>query len=413
MGTVPGLAQHIREYRNGRDLTASPRDVLVIDLFGLSAAELRQRFPAVYQWLLERVKPERDTNNRATYRDNWWIFGEPRKDLRPALNGLNRYIATVETTKHRNFQFLDATVLPDNMLIAVASDDAAWLGVLSTVIHSFWAEATGGSLGVFVGNIRYNKTRCFETFPFPSEDTGLTPELTDRIRALAEQIDAHRKQQQAAHPELTLTGLYNVLEKLRGGLALSAKDKTIHEQGLVAVLRTLHDELDTAVQQAYGWSDLGPVPWADEVARAAWTDTLLQRLVNLNTRRFEEEASGTIRWLRPEFQNSAATAALPDAEQTSMDLEPDEAPDSTSAVAATATPKPQEQKPWPATLPEQIKAVADILSATPTPLDMEAIAAHFKARGRWRDRLPTILDTLVAIGRAQARGDGRWIHSVY
>ncbi|MFY7941231.1 MAG: class I SAM-dependent DNA methyltransferase, partial [Burkholderiaceae bacterium] len=299
LGTVPGLAQHIREYRNGRDLTASPRDVLVIDLFGLSAAELRQRFPAVYQWLLERVKPERDTNNRATYRDNWWIFGEPRKDLRPALNGLNRYIATVETTKHRNFQFLDATVLPDNMLIAVASDDAAWLGVLSTVIHSFWAEATGGSLGVFVGNIRYNKTRCFETFPFPSEDTGLTPELTDRIRALAEQIDAHRKQQQAAHPELTLTGLYNVLEKLRGGLALSAKDKTIHEQGLVAVLRTLHDELDTAVQQAYGWSDLGPVPWADEVARAAWTDTLLQRLVNLNTRRCEEEASGTIRWLRP------------------------------------------------------------------------------------------------------------------
>jgi hypothetical protein len=52
---------------------------------------------------LERVKPERDTNNRATYRDNWWVFGEARKDLRPALRGLPRYIATVETTKHRVF----------------------------------------------------------------------------------------------------------------------------------------------------------------------------------------------------------------------------------------------------------------------------------------------------------------------
>ncbi|MFM2447629.1 MAG: hypothetical protein RIS44_79 [Pseudomonadota bacterium] len=409
LGSVPGLEQHIREYRNGRDLTASPRDVLVIDLFGLSAEEVRQRFPAVYQWVHEKVKPERDQNNRAVRRERWWLFGETNPKLRKQLVGLPRYIATVETAKHRVFQFLGQAVLPDNKLVAIALGDASQLGILSSQIHMLWALATGSTLE---DRPVYVKTTCFETFPFPSEDTGLTPELTERIRALAEQLDAHRKQQQAAHPELTLTGLYNVLEKLRGGLALSAKDKTIHEQGLVAVLRTLHDELDTAVQQAYGWSDLGPVPWADEAARAAWTDTLLQRLVNLNSRRFEEEASGTIRWLRPEFQNSAA-ATQPDAEQTSMDLEPEEAPESASPVAATATPKPQEQKPWPATLPEQIKAVADILSATPTPLDMEAIAAHFKARGRWRDRLPTILDTLVAIGRAQARGDGRWIHSVY
>jgi hypothetical protein len=74
------------------------------------------------------VKPERDQNNRATYRDNWWIFGEPRRDLRPALAGLPRYIATVETAKHRLFQFLDASILPDNMLIAIASNDAFHLG---------------------------------------------------------------------------------------------------------------------------------------------------------------------------------------------------------------------------------------------------------------------------------------------
>jgi hypothetical protein len=117
LGRVRGLERHIREYRNGRDLMATPRDALVIDLFGLSADDVRQRFPAVYQWVAERVKPERDQNNRATYRDNWWVFGEPRKDFRPALAGLPRYIATVETAKHRTFQFLDASVLPDNMLI--------------------------------------------------------------------------------------------------------------------------------------------------------------------------------------------------------------------------------------------------------------------------------------------------------
>ncbi|HRC37932.1 MAG TPA: hypothetical protein PK420_07665, partial [Rubrivivax sp.] len=112
-----------------------------------------------------------------------------------------------------------------------------------------WALATGGRLGVGNDPV-YNNTRCFEPFPFPSDDTGLTPELTTRIRSLAEQLDAHRKIQQAAHPDLTLTGMYNVLEKLRHGEPLTAKDKLIHELGLVSVLKSLHDELDAAVLAA-------------------------------------------------------------------------------------------------------------------------------------------------------------------
>jgi hypothetical protein len=49
LGKRPGLEKHIRPYSNGRDLTARPRGVLVIDLFGLSADQVRQRFPEVYQ----------------------------------------------------------------------------------------------------------------------------------------------------------------------------------------------------------------------------------------------------------------------------------------------------------------------------------------------------------------------------
>lgn len=97
LGRREGLERHIRPYRNGRDLTARARGVMVIDLFGLAEAEVRQRFPEVYQHLLVAVKPERDANNRATYRDNWWLFGEPRRELRPALDGLARYIATAES----------------------------------------------------------------------------------------------------------------------------------------------------------------------------------------------------------------------------------------------------------------------------------------------------------------------------
>jgi hypothetical protein len=243
----------IKAYRNGRDLTDRPRGVGLIDLYGHDADDVRRRWPATYQWLLERVKPEREakagTPDGAGYARLWWLHGKPRSELRKMLVGLPRYIATAETAKHRVFQFLDATIAPDNMLIAVTLDDGYFLGVLSSRIHVVWALAQGGTLE---DRPRYNKSRCFETFPFPVA----TPEQQARIRDLAEQIDAHRKRVLAAHADLTLTGLYNVLTKVGAGdTALTAKERAIHEKGLVAVLKSLHDELDAAVLAAYGWHD--------------------------------------------------------------------------------------------------------------------------------------------------------------
>jgi hypothetical protein len=401
-----------RPYLNGKDLTNKSRQLYVIDCYGLS--EVMTRYPKLYQWLLNRVKPERDVNPDKDLREKWWLHRRNNDDMRRALAGLKRYVVTVMTAKHRVFQFIDGSVLPDQMLVTVATEKAIWLGVLSSQMHVQWALATGGRLGV--GNDpRYNKSKCFETFPFPTKDTGLTLGLTERISQLAEQIDAHRKTQQAAHPDLTLTGMYNVLEKLRNGEALSAKDKTLHEQGLVSVLRTLHYELDAAVLQAYGWSDLGPAPCgqdeASTAARETWSDALLQRLVDLNTRRAAEEANGTIRWLRPEFQKPTAPTQTTVAEQTAMDLDTAETATEESedkASVNSSQTKAASQQAWPNTLPEQIKAVADVLSTAPTALDMDAIAAHFKGRGRWRERLPMILETLVAIGRLRKVDDRCW-----
>lgn len=402
LGTVPGLEQHIRDYRNGKDLTARPRGVKVIDLFGLDADTVRQRFPAVYQWVMERVKPERDQNNRAIYRDNWWIFGEPRRDLRPVLNDLNRFIATVETSKHRHFQFLAARILPDNKLLAIGTDQGVVLGVLSSHVHVSWSLATGSWLGVGNDSV-YVKSRCFETFPFPE----LEATSAARISQLAEELDAFRKARQAAHESVTLTGMYNVLDKLRREEPLNAKDKALHEQALVGVLRTLHDELDAAVLDAYGWQDLGPVPWTDEEARQAWTERLLERLVDLNTRRAAEEARGTIRWLRPAFQDPTAPTAEP---QSAIELvggaPAPEADTEDEAPAPTAA--PATRMPWPADLPAQMRAVADALATSAQPLDEDALAARFTGRGPWKKRLPQILETLVVLGKAQRDEGGRW-----
>jgi hypothetical protein len=218
VGRRPELDRYIREYRHGRDLTARPRDVLVIDLFGLSSEEVRERFPEVYQLLLRTVKVQRQdtydksgTRDAKEYLERWWMFGKPRQELRPALAELDRYIATVETMHHRVFQFLDISILPDNMLVALASSDAFHLGVLSSRIHVYWALTAGGWLG-YGNDPRYTKSRCFDPFPFPDP---VPDELKARIRAVAEELDSTRKRVLAEHPDLTLTKLYNVLERLR------------------------------------------------------------------------------------------------------------------------------------------------------------------------------------------------------
>ncbi|MGA2218748.1 MAG: DNA methyltransferase, partial [Terracidiphilus sp.] len=368
LGRVEGLEKHIRPYLNGRDLTGKSRNVMVIDLFGLSSEEALKRFPEVYQWVSDRVKPERDQNRRATYSESWWIFGEPRAAFRPALKGLPRFISTVETAKHRVFVFLDTNVLPDNKLINFAFSDAFFLGVLSSRVHITWALQAGGKLE---DRPVYVKTTCFDAFPFPD----CSDAQKETIRAVAERLDAHRKRQQKLCTDLTLTEIYNVLEKLRSGKELTAEDHVVYDAGLVGILRELHDELDAAVFAAYGW----PADLTDE--------EILGNVVSLNAQRIAEERSGVIRWLRPEYQ--APNELLV---QTALaGIVPVEGP------AAT-----RRKQPWPASLPDQVRAVKDALRAEPMQ-NIQQIAAGFKPASR--TRVAEILETLTALGQTRQVDD--------
>ncbi|MEO8460708.1 MAG: hypothetical protein ABI451_09280, partial [Dokdonella sp.] len=83
------------------------------------------------------------------------------------------------------------------------------------------------------------------------------------------------------------------------------------------------------------------------------------------------------------------------------------ATDADEEVAVTAKPAAIKLQAWPKDTADQVRAVADVLAGALEPLDEPALAARFNARGRWRERLPKILDTLVAIGRAR-EDDGRY-----
>ncbi|WP_018174293.1 DNA methyltransferase [Thioalkalivibrio sp. ALJ9] len=381
----------MRPYRNGRDLTGSPRGIFVLDTFDLTEEQLQERHPATWQWLRDRVKPERDENKRKSVREKWWRFAEPRKVFRAANAQLERYIATVYVSKHRTFFFLAKDVVPDDGLVAISSDEPSFMGTLSSRLHTAWAFAMGGTLE---DRPRYNKSRCFETFPFPELDDHQAA----TIGGLAERIDAHRKARQAEHPDLTLTGMYNVLEKLRAEEPLTAKERTIHEQGLVSLLRELHDDLDRAVFDAYGWNDLADrlvgrpgatTPLPDKPAdQAEAEEELLSRLVALNAERAAEEAQGHIRWLRPDYQ-------APEATQTTATL------DAKPEAAADTTTEPAKKPTWPKSMPDQVEAVRRLLAIGPqTP---EALASHFKRKPT--KSITQVLAALQILGQATTDND--------
>lgn len=391
LGTRPGLEKHIREYRNGRDLASRPRGVMVIDLFGLTSDEVRTSFPEVYQHVKEEVKEKteinakgeteyvgRDWNNREYRKINWWLFGENVPELRKALAPLTRYIATVETAKHRIFQFLSTDILPDNMLVCVAVDDALPLGVLSSKIHVLWALRAGGWLGV--GNDpRYSKSKVFDPFPFPS----LGDLLKSKIRAVAEELDAFRKERQREHPQLTFTQMYNVLEKLKANADLDDDDERIKKEGIVLILKELHEKLDALVFEAYDW----PATLTDE--------QILEKLVALNHERAAEEKRGHVRWLRPDYQiprfgkGLDKMAAREEGAQVTAEL----------GLAEPAARKAS----FPTDAVSQTAAVFAALAASSGAVTVKDIAAGFRGSKNLEKYIGDVLASLTRLGHVATR----------
>ena len=416
LGTTPGLEDHILPYRHGRDIAQRPRGAMVIDLYPLSTDEVRDRFPKVYQHIAERVKPEREAKvgrsaDMAEYARKWWLFGKVRSELRPVLEPLHRYVATVETSKHRFFQFLDTNIRPDNMLVCIGSDASSLLAVLSSRVNVCWSIEAGGWLGM--GNDpRYSKSRTFDPMPFPIGEGA--DNWGETLTELGDRLDSFRKERLAEHDFLTMTLLYNVLERVRelendcDVPPLTAKEKDIHEAGLVYVLKDIHDGIDRVVLEAYGWADLSPAlvdkPGATMPSphktpeQEEAEEELLTRLVALNRERAAEERRGTVRWLRPDYQIPKLGHKV-------------KKPDDVEQVEAQlVVPAPANGKPaWPKDDLDRISIVRDMLSRAPGPVSPEALGVAFNGKNsdRRTKGVEKALQTLVAAGVAQQGIDGQ------
>ncbi len=240
------------------DLFGRWRGRWVID-FGITMSEQdAAQYTKPFDHLVSKIKAERQKNARAGRAKYWWRLGETRPGMRRALDGLNGYIATVETAKHRIFVPMSKDQAPEHSLIVIARDDSVTLGVLSSRIHLAWADAKKGNLE---DRPRYNSKQCFDTFPFPD---GMTPDLPKAaleanplacsIAAAASSLHEQRVNALKA-PGATLTKLYNANPTW---------------------LQNAHATLDRTVAAAYGWAD-----WAEGLP-----DTeIVRRLLALNLAR--------------------------------------------------------------------------------------------------------------------------------
>jgi hypothetical protein len=270
-------------------------------------------------------------------------------------------------------RFLPADVLPDNMLVCIASADGATLGVLQSRFHSVSALAMGGTLE---DRPRYNKTVCFDPFPFPAATSAR--EAT--IGAIAEELDAHRKARMAAHRHLTLTMLYNVLERVRSGAALTEAERGVHDAGQISILRHLHDRLDEAVAAAYGWP-------------AALSDAeIVARVVALNAQRRAEEAGGLVRWLRPEVQAPEEVRRV--ATQTVLAM------DEAGITDAAHWPRGDTAK--------QYIVLRGALAQVASPATPGDLARHVAGAPRGA-KIGDMLRVLTALGQARDAGNGRFL----
>ena len=221
----------------------------------------------------------------------------------------------------------------------------------------------------------YVKTKTFDPFPFPDA----TPEQRTIIGDLAEELDATRKEVLAEHTDLTLTGLYNLREKLRQHGPFTAAEQDHRRRGRVDIIAELHDRIDAAVADAYGWQ------------RDLSDEAIVTRLVALNAERHAEEKAGTVRWLRPDYQIPRAGVAV---------LAPKAQPEQIEAMLpAAATKKPA----FPRDAIGQTAAVlADLRGGAA--LTSAEIARRYAQGLKVEPRISATLAALVRLGHVADEG---------
>lgn len=221
-------------YLNGQDLNNHPEHATerwVINFHDWVESRARE-YPNAYQRVLEEVKPERDANNRKFYRDYWWQYAEKRPALVKAMQPLDRCMVITRHTHTVMPVMISTGSVFSEATVVFACDDFAFLALLSSAPHYWWAIGHGSTIK---GDLRYTPTAVFDTF--------VRPPLISALRVAGTRLCEFRRELMIRR-NIGLTATYNLVH-----------DPACQDDDIVE-LRHIHEEIDKATVEAYGWHDL-------------------------------------------------------------------------------------------------------------------------------------------------------------
>lgn len=243
----PVSSDVVFDYLNGQDLNGRP-DVTasrkVID-FGSRPLPEAERYKGALERVRSLVKPHRDQlgDDKRRVRENWWKYEHAATGLREAARDFSELIAIARVSKSVMPVVVPTGQVMSDATVSFASDDRALLAVLSSSLHYWWALDRSSTLK---GDLRYTPTDVFETM--------IRPRLTSRLRVAGTSLDVYRRTLMLGR-NMGLTATYNLVH-----------DPECQDEG-IAELRRMHEEIDKATVEAYGWHDLldnsGQTPPAD------------------------------------------------------------------------------------------------------------------------------------------------------
>jgi hypothetical protein len=225
------------------------------------------------------VKVQRKDVKRTSYRNRWWQYAEKSIELYRAIKNKQRILVISQNSKPFAFGFVNPNQVFDQKMVVFAHDEFWVFSILQSSFHYIWAVKRGNTLGGVA--ITYTPTTVYQTYSFPQ---NLSQSKEQQLEQIGEIYHEHRKQLMLAM-QLGLTKTYNLFharqlrsihsyeeqlddkqfQKLMGKDAAAllkhlarTPDTFIFNEAVAGIqkLRDLHIQMDNAVLEAYGWSDI-------------------------------------------------------------------------------------------------------------------------------------------------------------
>jgi hypothetical protein len=271
--------------------------------------------------IIDKVKNRKEVTKENEHAAKvWWLFHRAKLEYYRSLWTKKNGFAIALTSKTVAIQKVPTNWVFSHSLGIFDFEKFSIFSILQSVLHNAWAWLYGSSMK---SDLRYTPSAIFETFPFPIK---LNSNQEQHLETIGEVYHEHRRQLMLGL-RFGLTKTYNIFhsnaitpqsinEKDKQVVSLqkhlgNLKSETIEADNTISFdvaiqfilkLRELHVQMDDAVLEAYGWTDIElrhdfyEVDYLPENDRVRYTihpdarKEILRRLLELNHQYFEEEA---------------------------------------------------------------------------------------------------------------------------